>query len=189
MSSNSFIRSFTAYFPRADCLTSVTGANGGLGSAIVKHIATSAELAGYHGLYTARSPSPGLPVAPAPLARAGHAHEVLTLDLTSQSGVRRVAAAVNTRVAAGEIPPLRALVLNAGFQDFGRQRWLGEADGALDVTFAANYLGHWLLALLLLQSMDKEKGRIVVVGSQAHECVYPCVFSLDFIFPAISRVC
>ncbi len=42
-------------------------------------------------------------------------------------------------------------------------------DDGLDTTFVANYLGHWLLTLLLLQSIDKESGRIVVIGSFAHE--------------------
>lgn len=71
-----------------------------------------------------------------------------------------------TRVSTREIPPVRVLVLAAGFQDFGKQSWT--QDG-LDTTFAANYLGHWLLTLLLLGSMDKMCGRIIVIGSQAHE--------------------
>lgn len=67
-------------------------------------------------------------------------------------------------------------MLNAGFQDFGKQQWVQVLDDdddnkGIDVTFAANYLGHWLLVLLLLESMDKEHGRIVVIGSQSHECV------------------
>jgi NAD(P)-dependent dehydrogenase (short-subunit alcohol dehydrogenase family) len=148
--------------------TSVTGANGGLGSAIVNKIVTSTELAGYHGLYTARSSTSGLSTALA-AAKGEHAHDVLTLDLASLSSVRRTAEDINARVAAGQIPPIRALVLNAGFQDFGKQQWTGEAEGGLDMTFAANYLGQWLLTLLLLGSIDKEKGRIVLIGSQSHE--------------------
>lgn len=159
----------------------VTGANGGLGSAIICHIANSPELAEYHGLYTVRSSSKAQ--LPTLLAQAGsassngitvpgreqsHTHELIPLDLTSQRSIRDAALAINERVAAGDIPPIRALVLNAGFQDFGKQQWL---DDGLDVTFASNYLGHWLLVLLLLKSMDRERGRIVVVGSQAHECV------------------
>jgi len=73
-----------------------------------------------------------------------------------------------TRVSNGEIPPIRALILNAGFLDFGKQSWT--QDG-LDVTFAANYLGHWLLTLLLLKNIDREAGRIVILGSQSHEYV------------------
>ena len=71
-----------------------------------------------------------------------------------------------TRVSTGQIPPIRTLILNAGYLDFGKQAWL--EDGT-DITFAANYLGHWLLTLLLLESMDKVAGRIVIVGSQAYE--------------------
>lgn len=153
----------------------------GLGSAITRHIAGSPELAEYHGLYTVRSTSnaqlstlsaqagstsPDLTTAPG--RRQSHTCELITLDLTSQRSIRDAAHTINARVAAGDIPPIRALVLNAGLQDFGKQQWL---DDGLDVTFASNYLGHWLLVLLLLKSMDREHGRIVVVGSQAHECV------------------
>lgn len=170
----------------------MTGASGGLGSATARQIATSTELAEYHGLYTVRSSSSGAHVSKL-LAQAGaaskkvaavpgrqrpHTHEVLAIDLTSQRSIRGAATAINARTAAGDIPPIRALVLNAGFQDFGKQQWVG--DHGVDVTFAANYLGHWLLVLLLLESMDREHGRIVVVGSQAHECVhfsYPALLS------------
>jgi NAD(P)-dependent dehydrogenase (short-subunit alcohol dehydrogenase family) len=33
------------------------------------------------------------------------------------------------------------------------------------MSFAVNYLGHWLLAVLLLQSMDTEVGRVVWMSS------------------------
>lgn len=66
----------------------------------------------------------------------------------------------------GDIPPIRALVLNAGFQDFGNQSW---TDDGLDTNFATNYLGHWLLTLLLLGSVDREAGRIIIIGSQSHK--------------------
>jgi NAD(P)-dependent dehydrogenase (short-subunit alcohol dehydrogenase family) len=69
-------------------------------------------------------------------------------------------------VSTGEIQPIRTIVLGAGLLDFGNQSW---TDDGLDTTFAANYLGHWLLTLLLLKSVDKATGRIVVIGSQSHE--------------------
>lgn len=69
-------------------------------------------------------------------------------------------------MSSGEIPPIRAFIHSAGFQDFGNQSW---TDDGLDTVFAANYLGHWLLTLLLLESMDKEAGRIIILGSQSHE--------------------
>lgn len=144
----------------------VTGTNGGLGSAIVKRIANDPELSRYHGLYTVRD-SRNAPVVSSILASTpSHPHELCSLDLTNLDNVRRLARAINAKVDAGALPPIRALILNAGLQDFGNQTW-GE-DG-LDKVFSANYLGHWLLTLLLLQSIDKDSGRIVVIGSESHE--------------------
>ncbi|KAK7995844.1 short-chain dehydrogenase [Apiospora marii] len=137
----------------------LTGANGGLGKAIVEQHA-DAKFPSCHAIFTVRDANR------APDLASDSAHEIVSLDLTDLDNVRRVAEDINARVSAGKIPPIRALVLNAGFQDFGKQSWTSQG---LDTTFAANYLGHWLLTLLLLQSMDKVAGRIVVLGSQAHD--------------------
>lgn len=99
-------------------------------------------------------------------SNASHLHDAVSVNLTNLESVREIAGEINARVSAGEIPTIQALILNAGFQDFGKQTW---TDDGLDTTFVANYLGHWLLALLLLKSMDKQSGRIVLVGSQLHE--------------------
>ncbi|KAI0868546.1 putative short-chain dehydrogenase [Hypoxylon argillaceum] len=144
----------------------VTGANGALGSAIVQEIASKPEFSTYHGLYTVRDTTNAPSLVAALKHGPAHQHDVVALDLTDLAHVRKVAEDVNARISAGEIPPIRALVLNAGFQDFGKQSWT--KDG-LDTTFAANYLGHWLLTLLLLKSIDKEAGRIVIIGSQGHD--------------------
>ncbi|KAI3317206.1 putative short-chain dehydrogenase [Xylariaceae sp. AK1471] len=143
----------------------VTGANGGLGSAIVEQVTSKLEFSAYHGLYTVRDTTNAPSLTSALTHGATHPHDVVALDLTKLDNVRQVAEGINTRVSAGEIPPIRALILNAGFQDFGNQSW---TDDGLDTTFAANYLGHWLLTLLLLKSVDKA-GRIVVIGSQGHD--------------------
>ncbi len=146
----------------------VTGANGGLGSNIVSRIIQSPELASQnYGLYTVRKVETAtvlngiLSKAP-----ATHKHDAVALDLASLQSVRDAAAAINKRVAEGELPPIRALVLNAGFQEHSTQTFT--PDG-FDMSFQANYLSHWLLTLLLLQSVDKEHGRIVVIGSWTHE--------------------
>lgn len=144
----------------------VTGANGGLGSAIANQIASQPEFAVYHGLYTVRDENSKANLEYALADSSSHPHEILSLDLSNLDSVRQTAEAINLRVSKGDIHPIRALILNAGFQDFGSQAW---TDDGLDRTFTANYLGHWLLTLLLLKSMNKEFGRIVLVGSQAHE--------------------
>ncbi|KFA68495.1 hypothetical protein S40285_05403 [Stachybotrys chlorohalonatus IBT 40285] len=143
----------------------VTGANGGLGSAIARHIASKPEFSSYHGIYTVRDAT-SAPALTAALEGATHPHDIVSLELTNLDSVRRVADTINGRVSAGEIPPIRALILNAGSQDFGKQTWTAQG---LDTTFASNYLGQWLLTVLLLKSLDKQAGRIVVLGSQAHD--------------------
>ncbi|ROW15545.1 hypothetical protein VPNG_02333 [Cytospora leucostoma] len=143
----------------------VTGANGALGSAIAQRIASKPELSAYHGVYTVRDAA-AAPALTSALGASAHPHDVVSLDLTDLENVRQAANDINARVSAGGIPPIRALILAAGFQDFGKQSWT--TDG-LDTTFAANYLGHFLLTLLLLQSIDKEAGRVVVIGSQGHD--------------------
>jgi len=147
----------------------VTGTNGGLGSAIVKHIVSSPDLCQFHGLYTVRNteqPSPALDSALKQAQSAGHAYDRIGLDLAKLENVRAVAASINNRVAEGSLPRIRALILNAGFQEQNSQTF---TDDGFDMSFQVNYLSHWLLVVLLLQSMDRERGRVVVVGSSGHE--------------------
>lgn len=145
----------------------VTGANGGLGIAIAQSIAAmSSNFAVHHALYTVRSTVAADIVHAALAATESHSYDILQLDLSKPSSVREAAAAINRRVSVGEIPRIRALVLNAGYRETGQQTW---TEDGLDSAFASNYLGHWLLTLLLLQSMDWEAGRVVVVGGMVHE--------------------
>lgn len=153
----------------------LTGANGSLGSTMAAQIASTPELAAHHGIYAVRDAG-SAPALRSALAKAKaaspHAHDIISLNLADLSSVRATAAAINSRVAAGEIPPVRALVLNAGYLEFTSQSWTAAADGdagRFDMTFASNYLGHWLLTALLLGSMDPEGARVVVVGSESHD--------------------
>jgi NAD(P)-dependent dehydrogenase (short-subunit alcohol dehydrogenase family) len=146
----------------------VTGANGGLGSAVVSKIVSDGKLwEAYHGVYTVRALDKAT-VLNGVLKRAppAHEHDVLELDLSRLASVRTVADDINKRVADGLLPPIRALILNAGYQEHTEQNFT--PDG-FDMSFQCNYLSHWLLTLMLLQSMDREQGRIVVVGSWTHE--------------------
>ncbi|KAI1171173.1 putative short-chain dehydrogenase [Nemania sp. FL0916] len=146
----------------------ITGANGGLGLAMARHIVSQPELAAYHGLYTVRNASTAteLQSTTSNAVVGRHTCEILSLDLTRLGDVRKVAAAINAHVAAGDLPPIRALILNAGYLEFTEQTW---TDDGFDTSFAATYLGHWLLTLLLLQSIDQDRGRVVVITSAAHD--------------------
>ncbi|KAF1950324.1 NAD(P)-binding protein [Byssothecium circinans] len=150
----------------------VTGANGGLDSATVTQIVSSPQLnASYHGVYTVRNTAStqALDAALASPQRgkstSTHSHEKLSLDLSRPSNVRRVAAKINERVATGTIPRIHALVLNAGYEEFEKQTW---TEDGFDLAFATNYLGHWLLTVLLLRSMDREVGRVLWISSWVH---------------------
>ncbi|KAK0649232.1 putative short-chain dehydrogenase [Cercophora newfieldiana] len=128
----------------------ITGANGGLGSAVVELIVSSSEFSSMHGIYMVREVDAATALnASLNHAKQGHRYDVVGLDLSKLAGVRDVAKKINERVAGGSLPPIRALVLNAAFQ--------------------CNYLAHWLLTMVLLQSMDREHGRIVVISSAGHD--------------------
>lgn len=150
----------------------VTGANGGLGSAIVSQIVSSPELAAHHGIYTARNAAsaPALDAAfkgsRTASSAPAHSSEKVSFDLSRLRNVREVAADISSRVASGQIPPIRATILNAAVEEFATQTW---TEDGLDLTFATNYLGHWLLTLMLLGSMDRERGRILWVTSWSHK--------------------
>ncbi len=84
-------------------------------------------------------------------------------DLSSQAAVRNLAADIQDRF---EI--LDVLVNNAAavFDEFSVN---GEG---IELTFAVNHLGHYLLSRLLLPTLERSKqGRIVIVASEAHRRV------------------
>lgn len=151
----------------------VTGANGGLGSAIANKLLSEAQYAEYHMLFTVRNVEKANVLQEVIDSHRGKgfssSYDVVPLDLTSFASGRKLADDINARVAAGSIPPIRALVLNAGWQEWTTESFT--KDG-FEMAFQSNYLTHWLLTVKLLQSMDKNKGRIVVLGSWSHELVH-----------------
>ncbi|GAW15795.1 hypothetical protein ANO14919_052170 [Xylariales sp. No.14919] len=150
----------------------VTGSAGGVGCAIASKIISTAELADYHSIYTVRdtsSPSAELQSILQSAPKTYH-YEVQSLELSRLADVREFASKLNVRVASGEIPPIRVLILNAAVSDMGKQ---GFTRDGFDMAFAVNYLSQWLLTLLALQSMDHKEGRIVVVGSASHDVNHP----------------
>lgn len=141
----------------------LTGANGGIATGFVSQFLKSPYASQYKGYYTVRDPT-----SASTLRRlveysslSPHDYEIASLDLSTLESTRAGADAINKRVAEGALPPIRALVLNAGVQDAKLDFTL---DG-LERSFAVNYLHQFLLVLLLLESMDEEHGRIVLIGS------------------------
>lgn len=145
----------------------LTGASGGLSRGFIQQLFNSTHCKQSFGLYTTRDPSscPDL-VQLLDSAPAAHQYALEQLDLSSLDNVRKFAESVKSRVASGALPPIRAILINATVWQATGQKF--SVDG-LEMNFGANYLAHFLLVLLLLGSMDKDSGRIVVTSSAAHD--------------------
>ena len=87
--------------------------------------------------------------------------EAMNLDLADLISVRTFAAKFKQK----NLPPLKALICNAGVQFVQRQTYT--QDG-FDMTFGVNHLGHFLLTNLLLEELAKP-ARIVFVSSDTHD--------------------
>ncbi|TLS23579.1 uncharacterized protein PpBr36_06580 [Pyricularia pennisetigena] len=148
----------------------VTGANGGLGCAIANKLLSEAQYAEYHMIFTVRNAQKATALAKVITRHRGKGlpcfHDVVPLDLSKLASGRRFADDINARVTAGTIPPIRALVLNAAWQEWTTASF---TEDGFDMSFQTNYLTHWLLTVKLLQSMDKKEGRIVMLGSWSHD--------------------
>ena len=134
----------------------VTGANSGIGAALVEQLAAG----GHDVILAARSAERTRPVVDGIRARHPEIRATfLALDLADLGAIRR---AVATLAAAGT--PVDLLVNNAGVAG---TRALS-ADG-FDLTYATNHLGPFLLTDLLLPVLrTSAAGRIVNVASVAH---------------------
>jgi retinol dehydrogenase 12 len=134
----------------------VTGANSGIGRAMVEALAAR----GGHVVLAARSEERTRPVLDGiRVRRPTVAVEFLQVDVSDLASVRRAASAY---LATGR--PLDVLVNNAGV---GGTNALS-ADG-FDLTYATNHLGPFLLTSLLLPAIERApQGRIVNVSSIGH---------------------
>ncbi|KAH7030616.1 uncharacterized protein B0I36DRAFT_112392 [Microdochium trichocladiopsis] len=151
----------------------VTGANGGLGSSVASQVVAGKVFDGtYHGLFLVRdaAKAAALNAILASATRRGGNNTVVSVDLSSLASVRAGAAQIKQLVDAGKIPPLRAMVLAAGYREVSKQTF---TEDGFDATFQNNYLGEFLLVLLLLGSMDREKGRVVIVSGMNHDTEDP----------------
>lgn len=134
----------------------VTGANAGIGKATAAAVADK----GARVILACRSRERGL-AALSELRRVrGRRLELMPLDLADLDSVRAFAAAFSSRYGR-----LDALINNAGV--LARRRETTKQ--GFELQFGVNYLGHFLLTLLLLPLLERAKqGRVVMMCSVAH---------------------
>jgi NAD(P)-dependent dehydrogenase (short-subunit alcohol dehydrogenase family) len=138
-----------------DKLVLITGGNAGIGKATAIGLAKL----GAHVVIACRSKERGLAAVEEIQKESGNTRvDLLVMDLASQRSVRAAAKEFQERYSR-----LDVLINNAGV--FLPKREVTE-DG-IEKTFATNYLGHFLLTHLLLDTLKKSKpSRIVNVASK-----------------------
>ena len=139
----------------------VTGGNGGLGYECAKAIAASGPE--WRVVLAVRGPEKGERAALRIAEETGNPGvEAMRLDLASLASVRTFAAELARR---HDLPPLRAVVCNAGLQIVSGT---GYTEDGFEETFGVNHLGHFLLVNLLLRQLEAP-ARIVFVSSGTHD--------------------
>jgi len=136
----------------------VTGANSGIG----KETALALAEKGATVVMICRDQARGEAARQEIIEQSGNnAVDLLIADMSSQQSIRQVAAKFQQKYDA-----LHVLVNNAGAAFRGRQ----ESVDGVELTFALNHLGYFLLTDLLLETIKvSAPARIVNVASDAHK--------------------
>lgn len=168
----SFLDKF--YHHRARCsimagTVIITGANGSLGLGFVQALLTSHPE--YTLIATVRNPSAEQDPNTAKLRKLLSAQpksqtHLETLDLGSLTDVRAFTARITDKIAAQKLPQITAIVCNAFTWSLHGQKTTTDN---YEATFQVSHLSHMLLVVRLLGSMDPSAGRIVLLGSEAHD--------------------
>ncbi|KAL5744644.1 hypothetical protein ACOSQ2_027760 [Xanthoceras sorbifolium] len=150
----------------------VTGASSGIGAETARVLA----LRGVHVIMGVRNVAAGTDIKEAIVKEIPSAKvDVMELDLSSMASVRKFASDFIARDL-----PLNLLINNAA----AATPFMLSKDN-IELQFATNHLGHFLLTSLLLDTMKKtaresnKEGRIVIVSSDAHKFTYPEGIRLD----------
>ena len=159
---------------RVGRIASVTGGNSGIGREVARGLARRGARVVILGRSAERCEAARVELARETGARV----DVVLADLADFGAVRR---------AADELRRLSdrldLLVANAGV-------WLARREltpDGLERTMAANHLGHFLLTNLLREPIERARGRIVVVTSEAHRRGRLTERTLEEIFRGVGR--
>ncbi|XP_051129338.1 short-chain dehydrogenase TIC 32, chloroplastic-like [Andrographis paniculata] len=144
----------------------ITGASSGLGVETARVL----SLCGAHVIMAVRNVEAGKKVRESIIQKVPNAKiDVMELDLSSLASVRKFASEYNSSNL-----PLNLLINNAGVM---ATPFMLSQDN-IEMQFATNHVGHFLLTNLLLDNMKKtaqesqKEGRIVNVSSEGHRFAY-----------------
>lgn len=137
----------------------ITGGNSGLGYECAKNLANNKD---WHVIIACRNRNTATEAVEQLIIETGNKDiEQMTLDLASLDSIRQFA----KDFAIRDLPPLRALVCNAGIQIV---TGITYTQDGFETTFGVNHLGHFLLVNLLLRQLVAP-ARIVIVSSGVHD--------------------
>ncbi|KAI9161010.1 hypothetical protein LWI28_013596 [Acer negundo] len=143
----------------------VTGASSGIGAETARVLG----LRGVHVIMGVRNVAAGTEIKEAIVKEIPSAKvDVMELDLSSMASVRKFASDFISRDL-----PLNLIINNAA----AATPFMLSKDN-IEMQFATNHLGHFLLINLLMETMKKttkesgKEGRIVIVSSDAHKFTY-----------------
>lgn len=141
----------------------ITGGNSGLGYHCAQKIAQNPQ---WQIILACRNQAKGN-MAVKELQKISNSSQIETmqLDLADLNSIKIFVEEFKRQSKQGNLPPLQALVCNAGVQFVRRQTYT--KDG-YDMTFGVNHLGHFWLTNLLLEELTKP-ARIVFVSSDTHD--------------------
>lgn len=151
----------------------ITGGNRGIGYETVRQLLRTGE----EVIFTSRQQQAGEQACQALLAEfPGASVDYILLDLADFNSVRHAAAEFKQRGR-----PLDVLINNAGLLGLDDQVRFNST--GFELSFASNYLGHFLLTYLLLPDLlAAPQARIVAVSSQTHIPGYGAGPAPDFDF-------
>jgi NAD(P)-dependent dehydrogenase (short-subunit alcohol dehydrogenase family) len=139
----------------------ITGANVGIGFAAAKFVAAHPD---WHVVLACRSELRAKDaIRNIQQARPAASLSYAPLDLFSLASVRRLP----QELEALRIPAINGLILNAGGINM-KAKSLEFSEDGFERTFQLNFLGHFLLANLMIEQM-LEPARIIFVSSDLHD--------------------
>jgi NAD(P)-dependent dehydrogenase (short-subunit alcohol dehydrogenase family) len=139
----------------------ITGGHGGIGFQSVRQLAAQ----GINIVLAGRDAGRLEEAASSIRSEFGVNVATVEMDVSSLASVRKAAAQCRQMIDSGTISRLKAILCNAGATFRGDPTYTKEG---YELTFATNYLGHFLLVQLLLDSLEAD-GRVVFTASGTHD--------------------